>query len=381
MNHVGLSLLEPGTLKYFDTLINISISKPIVSFFATHAPWSQCYKLLSSCGVDGNAAIQIRLGATHLHGDPKPLQHLVSSHPEKVHPHHSFAWALTNHLHFGLLLLGGVYLPGTVVQVREGACVDLEVVLAKLLPGLRLGVAAGADGGVREDHGGDQVVVGLDALHAVEQAVRQAPAGSDSHGRELDLPTHVPQGKHALRRGLLQLVSDDVAPSTLLLLLHLGCWQVQSVHCGLAPNGHEDDVEPVVRGVVLQVQGQLAVLLLFHRLDVAARVDFEAGAGHFCVEGLLDDGVELAQGHVPPHKQVRERAQGVQDPRHLHCNITSSNDCHLHWLLFNVKEPITVDTVFDARYLWHVWVATSCNQDVVCCVFFFPNLNGLRAHK
>lgn len=44
-------------------------------------------KLLGGGRVDGHTVVEVRLGGPHLDRHPKPLQHLVSTHPNHVQTH------------------------------------------------------------------------------------------------------------------------------------------------------------------------------------------------------------------------------------------------------------------------------------------------------
>ena len=62
----------------------------------------------------------------------------------------------------------------------------------------------GADGRMRKDYGGNEVVVlaneleiGIGRQRGVKETMRQLPAGRDGHGRQLGTPTNVAQRVNA----------------------------------------------------------------------------------------------------------------------------------------------------------------------------------------
>ena len=70
-----------------------------------------------------------------------------------------------------------------------------------------------------EDDGRDIIIICF-ALDAGEQTIRQAPPGSNGHGRELDVAADVAQGIDAFRRRVLEVVDGYI--SVLLIQLDAG---------------------------------------------------------------------------------------------------------------------------------------------------------------
>jgi len=120
--------------------------------------------------MDRNARIEILLGSAHLDSDAEALEHLARSQTHDMQPDDLFLGASADDLVLGGGLVGRVH--HGVVHGREGGLVDLDVLLAVLLDGLRFRQTDGADLGVREHHARDIAVVYMRVCEDLRRAVQ-----------------------------------------------------------------------------------------------------------------------------------------------------------------------------------------------------------------
>ena len=131
--------------------------------------------------MNSNTTIKILLRSPHLHSNAETLRHLPNTQTQNMHAHNLLLRSRAHELHLrgvlGFLVRG----QHVVVHGRELGVVDLDLVVAVALAGLRFGEADGADFGVGEDDRGDVVVgeFGGFELGGPEEAVAELAAGGD----------------------------------------------------------------------------------------------------------------------------------------------------------------------------------------------------------
>lgn len=171
----------------------------------------QSNQLLSTRGVNGNTAVKVGLGSSHLDSNTETLQHLATTDPHDVKTDDLLLGTSGNELVVGRALL--VRLHHGVVHGSEAGLVYLEVLLAVLLDSLGLGQADAADFGVGENDGGNVAVVELKSreCRSAKQAMGQTTTSSDGDGGQLDLASDISEGENVVDAGVLVFVGDDVA--------------------------------------------------------------------------------------------------------------------------------------------------------------------------
>ncbi|MNL22369.1 hypothetical protein D3C87_1437140 [compost metagenome] len=224
------------------------------------------------------------------------MQYLVHRKADAVQADHLLLGADADQLHpGGLAMLGQSRIHG-----GELAAVDLDLALAILGDGLRLGQPYGAYGRVAEHHGRHQIVVEVLVGLVVEQPLREATTGRDGHRGELDAPGVVTHRIEIGDGGILELVGRDEA---LLVQGDAGGGQVEVVGGGHTAYGPDQAVHSEV-AAIFQLQCQAVVGVLDHGLGHGVGVQLGPFLGHDLHQGLVDHGVEVAQRRVLAHHQV-----------------------------------------------------------------------------
>mmetsp|Transcript_22281 Transcript_22281/g.75330 ORF Transcript_22281/g.75330 Transcript_22281/m.75330 type:complete len:367 (-) Transcript_22281:539-1639(-) len=312
---------------------------------AAEAPGRQRDELLGSRRVDRDARVEVGLCRAHLHGHAKALEHLVGGHADDVEPNNLFLLAEADDLHRRLGLRRRLDGHRAVPEVDKRRLVDLDVLVAVLGARLGLGQADDADRRVREDDGRDERVVRLGRRLAVEEAVSQAPASRNGHGRQLDEPAHVAQRVHARLRRVLVLVDNDVA---LAVRRDLGVLERERLGQRVAANREQhrlvasdflvagvDDLE--ARIFVEDDLGQRRV-----------RHDGHALALHLRVEHARDHVVKVAQRAVAADDERRRCAEGVEDAGHLDGDVPRADNGRRLWQHLELEETVGRDAVLGA---------------------------------
>ena len=108
--------------------------------------------------MDSNARIKVLLRSTHLHSNPKALQHLSNAQTKNMQPDDLLLGPGTDKLHFGRVLLLFLLGHDVIIHGCEPGVVDLDLVVAETLASLGFGQTDGANFGVGEDYGGNVFV-------------------------------------------------------------------------------------------------------------------------------------------------------------------------------------------------------------------------------
>lgn len=126
-----------------------------------------------------HTTIKIILCRTHLHRDPKALQHLSGADTDDMQTNDALLGARTNDLVGG----GGLVLEHGIVHRRKLRLVDFDVLVTVFLASLRLGETDRADLRMCEHDGGDAGVVklGKGEFRSSKEAVREPAAGGDGN--------------------------------------------------------------------------------------------------------------------------------------------------------------------------------------------------------
>ncbi len=307
-------------------------------------------EFLGTCGVNGNAGIEVLLGGAHLDGDAEALQHLAGPEAHDVQADDLLVGAVADDLVLGGALVGGVH--HGVVHGGEVGGVDLEVLAAVLVDGLGLRQADGADLGVGEDDAGDVGVVearvGEDGGGAVE-ALGKAAASGDGDGGQLCLAADVAEREDVVDRGVLELVDDDVA---LVVELHAGLLEAEVVCLGHAADGPDEVVEVGYRALAV------AVLVVYRQLagggvlvDTRLRrllVQMHAQALVLGRHAILDHRVEMAQEGLVADEEVGLDAEGVEHAGEFDGDVAGADERDLLGQGGDVEEAVAVDAVLGA---------------------------------
>ncbi|KAB8606239.1 hypothetical protein FH972_025869 [Carpinus fangiana] len=334
-------------------------------------PLPQRDQLLGARGMYGDAAVKVGLCGAHLDGDAKALQHLAAALAHDVQPDDLLLLARAHQLvRAGALVLG---LHHRIVHRGEAGGVDLDIVLAEFLLGLRLREADGADLGVREHDGRDVVIDEVRVLRAAEDAVRELATRGDGDGGELvALVADVTEREDAGHVGLLVVVDGDVAA---LVLLDAGLVEAQVLNLGRAADGPQQgvDVEGAGAAVVLVVDALLAVAEVLDLLLRGLLVQVDAAALVLGCDLFLDHGVEGAQEGVVANEEVGLGAESVEHARHLDGDVACADEGGLLGLRLELKEAIGRDAKICTRNVGgDVGVSAHSDQDVL-------GLDGLLA--
>lgn len=293
--------------------------------------------------MDGDTAVEILLGGAHLDSDTETLQHLSAAEAGNVQADNLLLGTGADKLVSGGSLLLGLH--HGVVHGGEVGLVDLDVVLAVLLNGLRLRQADAADLGVREHDGGDVGVVEMRilVLGASEQTLRQTTSRSNGDRGQLDLASDVAEGVDVLDAGVLVVVDGDV---TLLVRLEAGGVDAEVLGRGRAANGPDEVVEAALGGLlavgVLVGDCELALGVLLDLCGLGALVQVDAEALVLLGDGLLDHGVEVAQEGVVTDEEVGFGAEGVEHAGELDGDVAGADEGDLLGLDVDVEEAVRV---------------------------------------
>lgn len=322
---------------------NINILYKLVYLF-------QSNQLLSTRGVNGNTAIKVGLGSSHLDGNTETLKHLTTANTHDVKTDDLLLGAGGNELVVGRALLVGLH--HGVVHGSETGLVYLDAVLAILLDGLGLSQTNAADFGVGENDRGDVVVVELEGgeFRSAEQAMRQTTTSGDGDGGQFDLASDITEGEDVVDAGVLVFVGDDVA---LVVYLDAGLFQANVLGGGCATNSPDEVVDigecGLVAAAVLVSDGELAIGILLDLGGLALLVQVDTEAFVFIGDGFLDDGVEAAEESVVTDEEMSLCAEGVEHAGEFDSNVTGADDGDLLGLLLDVEEAVRVDTELGAR--------------------------------
>lgn len=322
---------------------NINILYKLVHLF-------QSNQLLSTRGVNGNTAVKVGLGSSHLDGNTETLKHLTTADTHDVQTDDLLLGARGNELVVGRALLVGLH--HGVEHGSEAGLVHLDAVLAVLLDGLGLGQADAADFGVGENNRGDVVVVKLEGgeFRSSKQTMGQTTTSSDGDGRQFNLTSDITEGEDIVDAGVLVFVGDDV---TLVVDLDAGLFQTNATSGGCATNSPDEVVDifecGLVAAAVLVSDGKLAVGILLDLGGLALLVQVDAQTLVFIGDGFLNDGVEAAEESVVAHEEMSLCAEGVEHAREFDGNVAGTNDGDLLGLLLDFEEAVGVDTQLGAR--------------------------------
>ena len=240
----------------------------------------------------------------------------------------------------------------------EHGAVDID--LAVLVAGVRLGQADGADRRLGEYGAGDHLVVegGGDAA---EHGLGEGGALADGDGGEVDAVGDVADGPDVVDVGLGIVVDDHRA---LVVERHAGGLQTQASGVGLAAGGvhHHVALVGVAAGEVAdQAGGALLNTGVFAAQDHLDAALFDLGgevAADVVVEAAQDVGAAVHQGGVD--------AQAVEDAGELDGDVAAADDDDPLRQLRQVEGLVGGDGVLDAgQVLGRPGAAAGGDQDLV----------------
>jgi hypothetical protein len=324
---------------------------------------SHSHQLLSRGRVNGNTAVKVSLGSTHLDGNTEALQDFITALAKNVQTNDLLVGTLADKLVGGGTLVFGLH--HGVVHGSEARGVDLDGV-TELLASLGLSETDTADSGVGEDDRGDVGVVEVGILLATKETVTETTASGDGNGGQLGTGVaDITQSVDAVNVGVLVLVDLDVV---LVVKLNAGALQIELLNLGGTTNGPKNavDIHGVLTIIILVVQLLQAVAQILKLALRAVCVNVKALTSVLFHNLVLDHGVESAQELVMTDEQVSLGTEVVEHASHLDSNVTSTDDSDLLGLLLEVEEAITADTELGTLDVDCAGATTDSDEDLLC---------------
>jgi hypothetical protein len=324
---------------------------------------SHSHQLLSRGRVNGNTAVKVSLGSTHLDGNTEALQNLITALAKDVQTNDLLVRTFTDKLVSSGTLVFGLH--HGVVHGSEAGGVNLDGV-TELLAGLGLGKTDAADSGVGEDDRGDVGIVKVGILLSAEETVTETTTSGDGNGGQLGTGVaNISKSVNAVNVGVLVLVDLDVV---LVVSLDASVLQLELLNLGGTTDGPQDavDIHSVFTVIVLVVQLLQAITQVLKLALRAIGVNVKALTSVLFHNLVLDHGVESTQELVMTDEQVGLSTEVVEHASHLDSNVTSTNNSDLLGLLLKIEEAITVDAELGTLDVDCAGTTTNSDEDLLC---------------
>ncbi len=318
--------------------------------------------------MDGDGIVEILFRCAHFHRHGEALQHFVRAATDDVHADDFFIRADTHQLHGGTRAVFGQ----RVVHVGKARGINLDRVAVNLAR-LVLAEAHGANGRMREHHGGDVLVFQSALGLIVEQAIPEAASRGDGHRRQRRATGDIAHRVDAGDVGVLEFVRGDDAAG---LERHAGRLEIEIQRRRGAADGPDEGVEVIEADAALAVDVQQAVFGFPDLPDVDAGDDVDAGIDHFFHEGVAQEGVEVAQKMRPAQQHGDLAAQRVEQAGQFHGDVPGAHHRHALRALGQLEEAVGGDAVLGAGHVGHGGKAAGGDDDVIGADLFAIHVEG-----
>ncbi len=236
--------------------------------------------------------------------------------------------------------------------------------------GLGLGVAAGADRRMAEDHGRDVFIAEVPAFHAAEQPVRRAPAGRHCHRRQRRAARDIAERADVRHVGDLIVIHRDEARR---IARDAGRRQVELRRDRITANGPDHRIEGPVPAAVGGREHEspgtgrsrfMRPCFTHERRRYRAGHHVDAVGGHRGHQPLLEILIEVAQRAILADQEAHRRAQRIQDPGEFHRDVARAHHRHAFWTALQREEVVGGQAQFGARNGRHHRPAAGGDHDV-----------------
>ena len=263
-----------------------------------------------------------------------------------------------------------------VIHRREIRHVDLHRI-AVLRASFRFRGADGADRRMGENHRRYQVVIQMPRSLTPEQAIAQAPACGDGHGRQGRPAGHIADRVDTGRTGILKAIRDD---ETGVIERDAGRFQVEPGDIGVPADRPQYAVKARKLAPILRYQSLLARRLM-HRGRYGALLDDHASGANFPHQRLAEHDIEVCQHAVLADELLHVTAEFLKGCRQLAGDIAAADHSDPLRPGFELKKAVRADPQLGAGNLRQHRFAAGRNHHVAGAEALAIDQNGVRIHE